>query len=234
MLYSTVEAPPSWPRLVVSHLSSPTPGARLHLSASTSTHCPRIELAALSLDEALRLASDQSPQLAAQRFAITAAEQATLSARQLPDPKLFFGIDNLPVTTSDAFSLTQDFMTMRKIGVTQDFPRAEKRELKGKLAERVAAREQAMLVDARAAVRRDVASAWVERYFAERMAGRGRYADRRGTAAERRHAGWPQDRQDSTRRVSGGADESPGSPGQAGRVRQTGGSREGHAGALAG
>jgi outer membrane protein TolC len=170
-MYSIVAAPPSRPRLVVSHLSSPFI-ALVFVSALLSVRTvSAAELPPLSFGEALQLASEQSPQLAAQRSAISAAEQATVSARQLPDPKLFFGIDNLPVTTADAFSLTQDFMTMRKIGVSQDFPRAEKRELKGKLAERVAAREQAILIDTRAAVRRDVASAWVERYFTERMGG---------------------------------------------------------------
>ena len=127
------------------------------------------EPATLSLSDALRIAGDQSPQLAAQRSAIAAAEQGTVSARQLPDPKLFFGVDNLPVTGADSLSLTRDFMTMRKIGVMQDFPRGEKRELKGQLAERVTAREQAMLSDVQASVRRDVASAWVEGYFAQAM-----------------------------------------------------------------
>jgi outer membrane protein TolC len=123
----------------------------------------------LSLEEALALASQQSPQLAAQRHGIEAAQRAVVPARELPDPKLFFGIDNLPVTTSEAFSLTKDFMTMRKIGVMQDFTRGEKRELKGQLAERIAERESAMLVDTQAALRRDVAAAWVQRYFAERI-----------------------------------------------------------------
>ncbi len=127
------------------------------------------EPTALSLSDALRIAGDQSPQLAAQRSAIAAAEQGTVSARQLPDPKLFFGVDNLPVTGADSLSLTRDFMTMRKIGVMQDFPRGEKRELKGQLAERVTAREQAMLSDVQASVRRDVASAWIEGYFAQAM-----------------------------------------------------------------
>ena len=170
-MYSIVAAPLSRPRLVVSHLSSPFIALVFISGLLVVRTVSAAELPPLSFDEALRLASEQSPQLAAQRSAISAAEQATVSARQLPDPKLFFGIDNLPVTTADAFSLTQDFMTMRKIGVSQDFPRSEKRELKGKLAERVAAREQAILIDTRAAVRRDVASAWVERYFTERMGG---------------------------------------------------------------
>jgi outer membrane protein TolC len=123
----------------------------------------------LSLEEALALASQQSAQLAAQRHGIEAAQRAVVPARELPDPKLFFGVDNLPVTTSDAFSLNRDFMTMRKIGVMQDFTRGQKRELKGQLAERIADRESAMLVDTQAALRRDVATAWVQRYFAERM-----------------------------------------------------------------
>ena len=168
MLLSTLKAPPLWPRLVVVHPSFGLVGLMLAMLLAAPVALAE-DFPSLSLDEALRLASDQSPQMAAQRSAITAAEQATVSARQLPDPKAIVGIDNLPVTGSEAWSLTQDFMTMRKIGVMQDFPGAGKRELKGKLAERVTAREQAMLVDVQAALRRDVASAWVDRYFAERM-----------------------------------------------------------------
>src|SRR5262245_9024230 len=129
------------------------------------------EGAPLSLDQALQIAADESSQLAAQRYGVTAAQQAVTPARQLHDAKLFFGVDNLPVNGPAAWSLTQDFMTMRKIGIMQDFPNAQKRELKGKLAEQVAAREAAMLVDTRAVLRRDVATAWLQRYFAERMSG---------------------------------------------------------------
>ena len=168
MLLSILKAPPLRPRLVVAH---PSPGLFVLVVAMllAPPAAQADELPSLSLAEAIRLASEQSPQMAAQRSAITAAEQATMSARQLPDPKAIVGVDNLPVTGPDAWSLTSDFMTMRKIGVMQDFPGAGKRELKGKLAERVTAKEQAMLVDVQAALRRDVASAWVDRYFAERM-----------------------------------------------------------------
>ena len=168
MLLSILKASPLRPRRVVAH---PSPGLFVLVVAMlfAPPAAQADELPSLSLAEAIRLASEQSPQMAAQRSAITAAEQATASARQLPDPKAIVGIDNLPVTGPDAWSLTSDFMTMRKIGVMQDFPGAGKRELKGKLAERVTAKEQAMLVDVQAALRRDVASAWVDRYFAERM-----------------------------------------------------------------
>jgi len=124
----------------------------------------------LSLGEALALADRGSSLLAAQRSAISAAEENTASARELPDPKLKLGIDNLPADGPDRYSLTRDFMTMRKIGVAQEFVRGEKREIRGRRAENELQREQAMLGDARAALRRDVALPWLERYFAERMA----------------------------------------------------------------
>lgn len=168
MLLSIRKAPLFWPRLVMVQPSPWLIGLVVAiLVALPATQAD--ELPPLSLEEAVRLASEQSPQMAAQRSAITAAEQLTVSARQLPDPKAIVGVDNLPVTGTDAWSLTSDFMTMRKIGVMQEFPGAGKRELRGQLAERVTAREQAMLVDVQAALRRDVASAWVDRYFAERM-----------------------------------------------------------------
>lgn len=125
---------------------------------------------ALTLAEALAIAERESPALAAQRSSVAAAAEMTSSARELPDPKLRLGIDNLPVNGADRYSLTRDFMTMRKIGVAQEFIRDEKREIKGRRAENELHREQAMLGDARAALRRDVAQAWIERHFAERMA----------------------------------------------------------------
>jgi len=125
---------------------------------------------ALSLSEALAIATRDSSLLSAQRSAIAAAQESTVYARELPDPKLKLGIDNLPIEGPDRLSLTSDPMTMRKIGIAQEFPRAEKREIKGLRAEHQLAREQAMLADSQAALRRDVAVVWMERYFAELMA----------------------------------------------------------------
>ena len=155
------------------HAASVSP---LALQLSQTVSAPRSALAQpqaapLALSEALEIATRDSPLLSAQRSAVTAAEQSVIPARELPDPKLRAGIDNLPVNGPDRFSLERDFMTMRKIGVMQDFPRAIKRELRGQRAENELGREQAMLADARITVRRDVALAWTERYFAERMAG---------------------------------------------------------------
>jgi outer membrane protein, heavy metal efflux system len=124
-------------------------------------------LTPLTLPDALRLAQARSPQLAAQTAAIDAAGSLILSAGQRPDPQLGIGVENLPINGSDAFSIGRDFMTMRKIGISQQFTRTDKlhaREAKA-VAERQ--REQAKLVGAVTDLRRDVALAWLDRYFIE-------------------------------------------------------------------
>ncbi|MGH8122669.1 MAG: hypothetical protein ACREPT_07830, partial [Rudaea sp.] len=68
----------------------------------------------LGLLDAVRLAEAESPDVEAQQAAVTAAEDTIKPAGELPDPKLIVGVDNLPINTGSAFSVTQDFMTMRK------------------------------------------------------------------------------------------------------------------------
>lgn len=115
---------------------------RIWLFATLLVHSAVIPAQPLSLAEAMRIATHDSRLLSAQRSAIAAAGEMAASARELPDPKLRLGLDNLPVDGPDRYSLTRDFMTMRKIGVMQEFPRAEKREIRGRRAEHELAREQ--------------------------------------------------------------------------------------------
>jgi len=122
----------------------------------------------LSLLEAVKQAETQAPNIDARQAALTSAERAVTPAGQLPDPQLIVGIDNLPVTTNDAFHLNRDFMTMRKVGVMQTFTRGEKRELRTQRAEAMAAREGALLTTERLTTREAVARAWVMRAAAER------------------------------------------------------------------
>src|SRR4249919_2210582 len=134
MLCPNIKASPSWARFLAIHMSQRLIAFAIASALLLQGVVYADDVSPLSLDEALQLAGNHSLQVAAQRSAITAAEQTAVSARQLPDPKGIIGIDNLPVTTSEAWSLTSDFMTMRKIGVVQDFPGAGKSDLKGKLA----------------------------------------------------------------------------------------------------
>jgi outer membrane protein TolC len=125
----------------------------------------------LGLTEAMDLAQAQQPLLDGQRAAIRAAQEAKVAAEQLPDPKLKAGIVNMPVTGPDAWSLTRDFMTMRMIGVMQEFPRADKRRLRGELIDIDRRQKQSELESTRRTIRRDVAVAWLEAHYAQRAAG---------------------------------------------------------------
>lgn len=124
---------------------------------------------ALGLEQALQAAQVRSRQLVAQDAAATAAREMAQAAGQLPDPMLKAGINNLPINGPDRFSLTQDFMTMRSVGVAQEFTRAGKRQARATRFEREADAAEAGRALALANLRRDTALAWLERYNQERM-----------------------------------------------------------------
>jgi outer membrane protein TolC len=124
--------------------------------------------AGLSFKEALEAAVARAPVLTARRAAAEGSAAAQASAGQLPDPRLSLGVDNLPVTGQDAFSLTDDFMTMTKIGWMQEVPNRDKRKARADVASALAEREQALLTAEAQMVKRAAALAWLKRYFAEK------------------------------------------------------------------
>ena len=121
----------------------------------------------LSLVEATRIAAQRSPQLEAQRALVSAAEAAAVGAGELPDPKAVIGVENLPTSGPDRWSVSRDFMTQRTIGVMQDVPGAGKRALRTQRAEAESAREAAMLTVQRLTVQREAALTWLSRWYAE-------------------------------------------------------------------
>lgn len=122
----------------------------------------------LSLDEALRLAQSRSLQLVAQDAAAGAARELAVSAGQMPDPTLRLGINNLPVNGPDRLSLTRDFMTMRSVGVSQEFTGRDKLKARSARFEREVELAQAGRAAALANLRRDTAIAWLDRAYQER------------------------------------------------------------------
>ena len=120
----------------------------------------------LTLPEAQRLALSRSQQIAANEAAAVAARRMAQAAGQLPDPVLKFGVDNLPVNGPDRFSLSRDFMTMRRIGVMQELTGSQKRQLRAQRGAQDAIKLQAERDLLTANLRRDTALAWLERYYA--------------------------------------------------------------------
>ncbi len=123
----------------------------------------------LGLSEAQSIALARSQQIAAGNASITAARELASAAGRLPDPVLRLGIDNLPINGPDRLSLSRDFMTMRRIGLAQELPSADKRQLRSERAQQDTERAHAQRQAALAGVERDTALAWVERYYAERL-----------------------------------------------------------------
>lgn len=124
----------------------------------------------LTMAEAQRRAIERSHQLNAKDFAVAASRDMAVAAGQLPDPVLKVGIDNLPVSGRDRFSLGNDFMTMRRVGVMQEITRSDKRRLRSDRFELEAQKTLAEKTVAAAAIQRDTALAWLDRYYAEAMA----------------------------------------------------------------
>lgn len=124
----------------------------------------------LTLGQAQQLAVARSRQLIAQDLAVTASREMAVAAGQLPDPVLKAGIDNLPVSGSDRGSLNSDFMTMRRIGIMQELTGSDKRQLRAARYDRAANKSMAEKSSTIAAIQRDTAIAWLDSYYAERMA----------------------------------------------------------------
>src|SRR6185503_6453586 len=147
----------------------------------------------LSLTEAQRRAVERSRQLAAQDAAVSASREMAVAAGPLQEPVLRLGVDNLPVDGADRFNVTRDFMTMRRIGVTQELTSADKRELRAQRFEREADKALAEKGARLAAIRRDTALAWLDRYYAEAMAAvvaeQSRQVEREIVAAEGAYRG---------------------------------------------
>ena len=72
------------------------------------------------------------PILSGHEAVINANERQAIAAAQLPDPKLSGGLKELPVDTREAFSLRRDNFTEFTVGLSQEFPRADKRRAQGR------------------------------------------------------------------------------------------------------
>lgn len=141
---------------------------------------------ALTLTEAQRLAVDRSRNLAAQSLGVDAAREMAHAAGQLPDPVLILALENLPIekerpaeepahsalakASGNRYSTTREEMTMKRVGVMQEWTRGEKRGLRAERYHAEARKGEAEIEAARAAIQRDTAMAWMDAWHAEAMA----------------------------------------------------------------
>ncbi|HET9034353.1 MAG TPA: TolC family protein [Dokdonella sp.] len=122
----------------------------------------------LSLNQAIAQAIDQAPIIQARDARIVATSEDVARAAALPDPMLVFGVQNLPIAGADAFSLDDEPMTMRRIGVTQVLPSRSKRAARRESALAVQSQAEVTRLASVLEVKRAVASAWIAWWAATR------------------------------------------------------------------
>lgn len=122
----------------------------------------------LTLDQALQLGVQRSASSQAAVASVQASREMAAKADQLPDPMLKFGVDNVPVNGPDKFSLSRDFMTMRRVGIEQQWVSADKRTARAERGQRAVDAEEANYLTNVAKVREETAVAWINLHFAQR------------------------------------------------------------------
>jgi outer membrane protein TolC len=140
----------------------------LRLVALTAALLPAFAPAApLTLARALDLAVQRSESTRSARAGALSAAESARAAGQLPDPTLQAGIDNLPATGAGAFRTASDSMTMKRIGISQEWLSAHKRAARQAAAEAVSARDDALVQAAQADARLQTALAYVDVFYAK-------------------------------------------------------------------
>lgn len=129
--------------------------------------CAHAQQAPVTLDAALQAATDHSAAIQAAQASVSASSEAAVKAGQLPEPALSAGVDNLPVNGPDGFTIGQNILTMRRIGIEQEWVSGEKRRLRSTLANEVVSRERAGYLGQLANVRQQTAGAWLNAIYAK-------------------------------------------------------------------
>ncbi|MBU9827750.1 TolC family protein [Rahnella perminowiae] len=116
----------------------------------------------VTLPQALIAAQDYSAELSASRHQADALDNRAGLAMQLPDPKLKFGIENLPVSGGNTDRFTREGMTMERIGIMQDYISSDKRQRKADTLRAESREVAATRQSIRARLQREAALAWME------------------------------------------------------------------------
>ena len=137
------------------------------LLAFVSVQPVRADEAPLTLAETQRVAVLRSKQLEASELGVSASKDLAVTAAERPDPIAKIGLENLPVNGPEAFSVQDDFMTMRSVGVMQEITRPSKLRARAAESEKAVQLAEAKKAQTFVEVRRDSAIAWLDRYYAE-------------------------------------------------------------------
>jgi len=144
-----------------------------------------VESGVLTLAHVQRVALVQQPALAAGAANVQALRDESVAAGQLPDPQLITGVTQIPIEDDEAFSLREDDFTALSVGISQEFPRAVKRQLRASALEQRARAGELALASAERQVQLEAGLAYLDVAAAAQGA---RLLDRLTAEADRQKA----------------------------------------------
>lgn len=118
-------------------------------------------------EEALRAAVGDQPQVRAREQQLDARRQVADAADELPDPRLYAGIQNLPVTGPAAFELDRQLPTQVQVGVEQLIPNLAERHARAGMAAADIDFATAQLANARYMARLGAGKAWISLAYSQ-------------------------------------------------------------------
>jgi outer membrane protein TolC len=125
----------------------------------------------LTLEQAVQLSTERSASNKAGVASVQASREVAVKADQLPDPMLKLSVENVPTDGPDRWSTTRDFMTMRRVGIEQQWVSSDKRVARSDRARRAVEMEEANYLANVAKVREQTAKAWISVWYAQRTLG---------------------------------------------------------------
>jgi outer membrane protein TolC len=138
------------------------------LALTLASTISQAQTAGINLEQALQMATQRSASSQAAQASVQASREMAAKSDQLPDPMLKFGVDNLPVNGPDKFSLSRDFMTMRRVGIEQQFVSSDKRAARAGRGQLAVESEEANYLTNVAKIREETAMAWINVLYAQR------------------------------------------------------------------
>ena len=115
-------------------------------------------LATLTLEKAETLALQNDARLQQAQAEVASSQSKTISAAQLPDPKLTLAALNLP---TDTFDLGQEAMTKMQVGIQQSFPAGNSLQIRKAKAEAQVQLQAAKIPQLKAQVLRELRAQWL-------------------------------------------------------------------------
>ena len=116
----------------------------------------------LTLEAVQTAALELQPLVEGQRAKVDAFRERAAVAGQLPDPELGIGINDMPIDTADAWSLSRDSDTQIMVGFTQSFPGGDKRRLRALREQHASQAAEEEMHDLEQRIRRDAGLAFAE------------------------------------------------------------------------